>query len=59
MFQGNLELRCYNYYRRRKFENAAIEFSGDIASIDTANADRDGHLRSAASSMLRTSKIDF
>ena len=28
------------------FENAAIEFSGDIASIDTANADRDGHLRS-------------
>jgi polyisoprenoid-binding protein YceI len=29
------------------FENAAIEFSGDIASIDTANADRDGHLRSA------------
>ncbi|MEO7977506.1 YceI family protein [Flavobacterium sp.] len=29
------------------FENAAIEFSGDIASIDTANADRDGHLKSA------------
>lgn len=29
------------------FENAEIEFSGDIASIDTANADRDGHLRSA------------
>jgi len=28
------------------FENAAIEFSADIASIDTANADRDGHLRS-------------
>ena len=28
------------------FENAAIEFSGDIASIDTANADRDGHLKS-------------
>jgi polyisoprenoid-binding protein YceI len=29
------------------FENAAIEFSGDIASIDTANADRDNHLKSA------------
>ena len=29
------------------FENAAIEFSADIASVDTANADRDGHLRSA------------
>jgi len=28
------------------FENAAIEFSADIASIDTANADRDGHLKS-------------
>ena len=28
------------------FENAAIEFSADIASVDTANADRDGHLRS-------------
>jgi polyisoprenoid-binding protein YceI len=28
------------------FENAAIEFSGDIASIDTANADRDAHLKS-------------
>ncbi|OXA69290.1 hypothetical protein B0A67_19785 [Flavobacterium aquidurense] len=28
------------------FENAQIEFSGDIASIDTANADRDAHLRS-------------
>jgi polyisoprenoid-binding protein YceI len=29
------------------FENADIQFSGDISSIDTANADRDGHLRSA------------
>lgn len=28
------------------FENAAIEFSGDIASIDTANTDRDNHLKS-------------
>ncbi|UUF16277.1 MULTISPECIES: YceI family protein [Flavobacterium] len=28
------------------FENAQIEFSADIASVDTANADRDGHLRS-------------
>ncbi|MDL2145033.1 YceI family protein [Flavobacterium tructae] len=28
------------------FENAAIEFSGDITSIDTANTDRDNHLRS-------------
>jgi polyisoprenoid-binding protein YceI len=28
------------------FENAAIEFSAEIASIDTANADRDVHLRS-------------
>jgi polyisoprenoid-binding protein YceI len=29
------------------FDNAEIEFSADIASIDTANADRDGHLKSA------------
>ncbi|GGE97277.1 YceI family protein [Flavobacterium limi] len=29
------------------FENAEIEFSGDIASIDTANSDRDNHLKSA------------
>lgn len=28
------------------FENAAIEFSADIASIDTANSDRDNHLKS-------------
>ncbi|KFF19893.1 YceI family protein [Flavobacterium hydatis] len=29
------------------FENAAIEFSADIKSIDTGNLDRDNHLRSA------------
>ncbi|MCV9928451.1 YceI family protein [Flavobacterium sp. LS1R49] len=29
------------------FENAAIEFSADIKSIDTGNTDRDNHLRSA------------
>jgi polyisoprenoid-binding protein YceI len=29
------------------FENAAIEFSADINSIDTRNADRDNHLKSA------------
>ncbi|MEN2415500.1 YceI family protein [Flavobacterium mesophilum] len=28
------------------FDNADFSFSADIASIDTANADRDGHLRS-------------
>ena len=28
------------------FENAAIEFSADINSIDTNNADRDNHLKS-------------
>lgn len=29
------------------FENAAIEFSADINSINTRNADRDNHLKSA------------
>lgn len=29
------------------FTNANIEFSADINSIDTRNADRDGHLKSA------------
>lgn len=29
------------------FENAAIEFSGDINSINTGNSDRDNHLKSA------------
>lgn len=29
------------------FENAKIEFSGDIDSLSTGNADRDGHLLSA------------
>ncbi len=29
------------------FENASIEFSADIDSIDTNNADRDNHLKSA------------
>ena len=29
------------------FENAVIEFSADINSIDTRNADRDNHLKSA------------
>jgi polyisoprenoid-binding protein YceI len=29
------------------FENASIEFSADINSIDTNNADRDNHLKSA------------
>lgn len=29
------------------FENAAIEFSGDISSINTGNSDRDNHLKSA------------
>ena len=29
------------------FENAAIEFSADINSINTNNADRDNHLKSA------------
>jgi len=28
------------------FSNATISFSGDIASIDTGNADRDNHLKS-------------
>ncbi|PBI91509.1 hypothetical protein BSF41_11080 [Flavobacterium sp. ACN2] len=28
------------------FDNADFSFSADIASVDTANADRDGHLRS-------------
>lgn len=30
-----------------EFENAQIEFSADIASINTGNADRDNHLKSA------------
>lgn len=29
-----------------KFETSAISFSADVNSIDTANADRDNHLRS-------------
>ncbi len=29
------------------FENATIEFSGDINSINTGNTDRDNHLKSA------------
>lgn len=29
------------------FENASIEFSGDINSINTGNTDRDNHLKSA------------
>ncbi len=29
------------------FENARVHFTGAIDSIDTGNADRDGHLRSA------------
>lgn len=29
------------------FENAAISFSADIDSVDTRNADRDNHLKSA------------
>lgn len=29
------------------FENAMFEFSGDIDSVSTGNADRDGHLKSA------------
>lgn len=29
------------------FENAKIEFTGDVDSITTGSADRDGHLRSA------------
>jgi polyisoprenoid-binding protein YceI len=29
------------------FENATIEYSADIKSIDTGNSDRDNHLRSA------------
>ena len=29
------------------FENAEIEFSADVASINTGNADRDNHLKSA------------
>ena len=29
------------------FENATIEFTGDVDSVSTGNADRDGHLRSA------------
>lgn len=29
------------------FTNAEISFSGDISSIDTGNADRDNHLKSA------------
>jgi polyisoprenoid-binding protein YceI len=29
------------------FENARIEFTGDVDSISTGNADRDGHLQSA------------
>lgn len=28
------------------FENASFEFSGDIDSVQTGNADRDGHLKS-------------
>lgn len=30
-----------------KFQNAAIEFSADVNSISTNNADRDNHLKSA------------
>jgi len=30
-----------------QFENASIEFSADINSVDTNNADRDTHLKSA------------
>lgn len=29
------------------FENAIIDFTADVASINTNNADRDGHLKSA------------
>lgn len=29
------------------FENAQLEFNADVASINTNNADRDGHLKSA------------
>lgn len=29
------------------FENAKFSFSGDVDSVSTGNADRDGHLRSA------------
>lgn len=32
---------------KNNFENASINFSADIKSIDTGNTDRDNHLRSA------------
>jgi polyisoprenoid-binding protein YceI len=39
-FEGSLEAASEN------FSDANINFTADIASIDTGNADRDGHLKS-------------